>query len=279
MLTSPARQATAARPARASLFQPRGLSASSIRPAPSEDVAPATVRNIVRRPKKRPRTEAGTRSPIHAIQALLPITARTAVTAMSAMNSWRRVASLTGRYGKATRGRYTSREAPTAATASRFRPTTCVSHAAGMLSTLQATGSAPSSPITTGLAPRWSAHAVSTPPPAQAAKTSAAAPSKSEARSDGRSCAQGLSAGPSLPGSGPDDNAGAEPGSDSPGCGTAAPRPTRATRSRSGELAAMIQARLCRDRARFAAKARVQRETTGQRHARTLTRQPDRPEY
>jgi hypothetical protein len=182
------------------------------------------------------------------------------------MNSWRRVASLTGRYGKATRGRYTSREAPTAATASRFRPTTCVSHAAGTLSTLQATGSAPSSPITRGLAPRWSAHAVSTPPPAQAAKTSAAAPSKSEARSDGRSCAQGLSAGASLPGSGPDDNAGAEPGSDSPGCGTAGPRPMRAMRSRSGGLPAMIRAHGAGTRPGSRQKARIQREAIGQRH-------------
>jgi hypothetical protein len=153
-----------------------------------------------------------------------------------------------------------------------------VSHAAGMLSTLQATGSAPSSPITRGLAPRWSAHAVRTPPPAHAAKTSAAAPSKSEARSDGRSCAQGLSAGASLPGSGPDDSAGAEPGSDSPGCGTAGPRPMRATRSRSGGLPAMIRAHLCRDRARFVPKGPGSARGD-QAMASTLTRQPDRPEY
>src|SRR4029453_13749467 len=109
MLTSPARQAAAARPERASLFHPRGLSASSIKPAPSEDVAPAIVKHIVRRPKKRPRTDAGTRSPIQAIHALLPITARTAVAATSAMNNWRRVASLRGREGKGTGGRETSR--------------------------------------------------------------------------------------------------------------------------------------------------------------------------
>src|SRR4029450_5974863 len=121
MPTSPARQAAAAKPARASLFHPRGLSASSIKPAPSEDIAPAIVKNIVRRQKKRPRTEAGTRSPIHTIHALLPITARTAVTATSAMNNWRRVASLSGRYGKATRGRHTSLEAPTGGTARGFR--------------------------------------------------------------------------------------------------------------------------------------------------------------
>src|SRR3989442_10270702 len=122
MLTSRARRAAAAGPARASLFHRRGLSASSIKPAPSEDVAPAIVKNIVRRPKKRPRTEAGTRSPIHAIHALLPITARTEVAATSAMNNWRRVASLSGRDGKAKRGRDKRREAATGATPRRLRP-------------------------------------------------------------------------------------------------------------------------------------------------------------
>ena len=51
-------------------------------------------------------------------------------------------------------GKYTSRDAPTAAMASRLRPTMWVSQAAGRLRTLQATGSAPSSPMTRGLAPR-----------------------------------------------------------------------------------------------------------------------------
>jgi hypothetical protein len=150
-------------------------------------MAPASVRNIVRRPKKRPRTEAGTRSLIHAIHALLPMTARTVVTATRVMKKRRRVASPRDRKGKATSGKYTSRDAPMAATASRLRPTKCVSQAAGRLRTLQATGSAARSPMTSGLAPRWSAHAVSTQPPAHAAKTSALAPSQCEARSDDRS--------------------------------------------------------------------------------------------
>ena len=90
-------------------------------------MAPASVRNIVRRPKKRPRTEAGTRSLIHAIHALLPMTARTVVTATRVMKKRRRVASPRDRKGKATSGKYTSRDAPMAATASRLRPTKCVS--------------------------------------------------------------------------------------------------------------------------------------------------------
>ena len=44
MLTSPAEQAPPPGPREPRSFHPRGLSASSIKPAPSEDVAPAIVR-------------------------------------------------------------------------------------------------------------------------------------------------------------------------------------------------------------------------------------------
>ncbi len=68
-----------------------------------------------------------------------------------------------------------------------------------------------------GLAPRRSAHAVKAAPLAQAAKISAMAASRREARSEGRSWARGLCAVVCRPGIGAADSAGVEPGSDSPG--------------------------------------------------------------
>src|SRR5262249_35109321 len=121
-------------------YTPGTLAGSETSTAPSEETAPASVRNIVRRPKKRPRTEAGTRSLIHAIHALLPMTARTAVTATSVMKSRRRVASPRERKGKATSGRYTRRDAPMAATASGLRPATCGRPAGGRVRAVEAEG-------------------------------------------------------------------------------------------------------------------------------------------
>ena len=64
-----------------------------------------------------------------------------------------------------------------AAIATGFGPSSCVSNALGRWRTCAARGRAPRRPMTNGVAPNWSAHAVSTVPPVQVATSSAAAPS------------------------------------------------------------------------------------------------------
>lgn len=123
-------------------------------PAPSEATVPAMFRYTMRRPKKRPRIAPGMRSPIHAVHALPPMTPRIVASVTIATNAARAVAGGSWTKGTAIRGSHTRREAPTAAMASRLAPKRCVSQAAGSWMTCAATGSAVSSPMVTGLAPR-----------------------------------------------------------------------------------------------------------------------------
>jgi hypothetical protein len=107
-----------------------------------------------RRLKNRPRIAPGTRSPIHAVHALLPTTPRMLATVTTMTNVASAATSESPRNGTASIGSHTSREVPMEATASGLAPRRCVSQAAGSCSTCAATGSAVSRPMVTALAPR-----------------------------------------------------------------------------------------------------------------------------
>jgi len=108
----------------------------------------------MRRPKNRPRIVPGIRSPIHAVQALPPMTPRIVATVTMATNAVSAVPGVRWTKGTAINGSHIMREAPTAAMARRLAPKRWVSHAAGSCTICAATGSAVSRPIVTGLAPR-----------------------------------------------------------------------------------------------------------------------------
>src|SRR5205809_1933532 len=224
------KRSTAESPPRACPFHPRGVNASRIIPAASEAVVPTSVMQTVRRLKKRPRILPGTRSPIHAVQALLPRTPRIAAAATTTTKSWSFVSVVSRTNGSTTMGSQMSRAAPIVMTATTLGPKLRVSHAPGSCRTWEARGSAPTSPMTSGVAPRERAHAVRTAPPAQAAKSSETAPSAHEARSEARTDPTWRPASPRRaagPGTGAAARAGALPGSDSPGCGTEGAEATR----------------------------------------------------
>ena len=153
-LTTPARKATAVRAESATPVQPIGARRSSRIAAPSEVSVPAMLRKMVRRPKKRPRRRSGTRSPIQATQALLPITLATVLIATIARKRWSLAAGSTSSVGRARSGRNVRREMPTAQRATVLRLRALVNQAAGRLATWAPNGNAPRSPITAALAPR-----------------------------------------------------------------------------------------------------------------------------
>jgi len=112
------------------------------------------LRKIVRRPKKRPRRRSGTRSPIQATQALLPITLATMLIATMPRKRWSLVPGPASSVGRARSGKKVRREIPTAQRATVLRLRALVNQAAGRLATWAPSGSAPRKPITAALAPR-----------------------------------------------------------------------------------------------------------------------------
>jgi hypothetical protein len=112
------------------------------------------LRKIVRRPKKRPRRRSGTRSPIHATQALLPITLAIVLIATMPRKRWSLASRPASSVGSARSGKNVRREMPTAQRATVLRLRALVNQAAGRLATCAPSGSAPRKPITAALAPR-----------------------------------------------------------------------------------------------------------------------------
>ena len=133
--------------------QPIGASRSSRIAAASEVSVPAMLRKTVRRPKKRPRRRSGTRSPIHATQALLPITLATVLIATMPRKRWSFVSGPASSVGRARSGRNVRREMPTAQSATVLRLRAFVNQAAGRLATWAPSGSAPRKPMIAALAP------------------------------------------------------------------------------------------------------------------------------
>jgi len=112
------------------------------------------LRKTVLRPKKRPRRRSGTRSPIQATQALLPITLATVLIATMPRKRWSLVAGPASSVGSASSGRNVRREMPTAQRATVLRLRALVNQAAGRLATWAPSGSAPRKPMMAALAPR-----------------------------------------------------------------------------------------------------------------------------
>ena len=83
---------------------------------------PATVMYTMRRLKNRPRIAPGTRSPIHAVHALFPITPKTAAIATTPTKTCSAVPADTLTKGSAIMGSQTSRAAPIPATATALGP-------------------------------------------------------------------------------------------------------------------------------------------------------------
>ena len=70
----------------------------------SDAQAAASAQRAVRRPKYRPRTVPGTRSPIHEVQALLPATESAALVETQARKSPCLIGSATGSIGRQASG-------------------------------------------------------------------------------------------------------------------------------------------------------------------------------
>jgi hypothetical protein len=166
---------------------PTRLAQSSATPARSGATHPTSVSAAVRRPKKRPCRDAGTRSPIHTTQALFPTTPSTAEVATTATNTARAASGVRSKRRAAGRPNQHKRDSPMANRDNRRWPSRSVSTAAGRWNTCAATGNAHNIPTAPWRKPRCNAHAVSAAPPAQARNSSASMPSATEVRSERRS--------------------------------------------------------------------------------------------
>src|SRR6184192_4146242 len=131
VVTAPAREAVIVS-AQSAVPAPSWLPPlSSTRPAVSDAQVAASAHNAERRPKYRPRTMPGTRSPIQEVQALLPATLRAALVNAQP----RKIACLelagSGTKGRQASGRTHCREIPIVQSAALRLPNRRVHQAAG----------------------------------------------------------------------------------------------------------------------------------------------------